>query len=74
MCIRDRASGRRTADREEDDDPAATGLDPEAAMIIDAATLDDLDAIMALEAEGFDHGHWSADAWRSELLLSLIHI
>ncbi|HQA30478.1 MAG TPA: GNAT family N-acetyltransferase [Propioniciclava tarda] len=37
-------------------------------MIIDAATLDDLDAIMALEAEGFDHGHWSADAWRSELL------
>jgi ribosomal protein S18 acetylase RimI-like enzyme len=31
------------------------------------ATLNDLPAIMALEAAGFERGRWSEDSWRSEL-------
>ncbi len=36
-------------------------------MIIAQATTDDLDAIVALESEGFDHACWSRDAWAAEL-------
>ncbi len=36
-------------------------------MIITRARLDDLDAIMALEAGGFEHGSWSYDSWSAEL-------
>lgn len=36
-------------------------------MIITRAHLDDLDAIMALEAAGFEHGSWSQDSWSAEL-------
>lgn len=36
-------------------------------MIIGQATTADLDAIGALEVEGFEHAIWSRDAWASEL-------
>lgn len=36
-------------------------------MIITRARLDDLDAIMTLEADGFDQGSWSRDSWTDEL-------
>lgn len=36
-------------------------------MIVAQAVSEDLDAIVALEAEGFDHASWSRDAWASEL-------
>lgn len=36
-------------------------------MIITRARLADLDAIMALEADGFDHSPWSRDSWLTEL-------
>jgi ribosomal-protein-alanine N-acetyltransferase len=36
-------------------------------VIVSRARVDDLDAIMALEATGFDHSGWSRDSWASEL-------
>lgn len=36
-------------------------------MIFTRATLADLSAIAGLEADGFDHAGWSADAWRAEI-------
>ncbi len=36
-------------------------------MIVYRARLDDLDAIMILEAAGFDHAGWSRDSWAGEL-------
>ncbi len=39
-------------------------------MIVFRAKVDDLDAIMALEASGFDHAGWSRDSWAGELTAS----
>ena len=39
-------------------------------MIVSRARLDDLDAIMDLEATGFDHAGWSRDSWAGELTAS----
>jgi ribosomal protein S18 acetylase RimI-like enzyme len=36
-------------------------------MIVSRAKLKDLDAIMALEATGFEHAGWSRDSWSGEL-------
>jgi ribosomal protein S18 acetylase RimI-like enzyme len=36
-------------------------------MIVTRARLDDLEGIVALEADGFDHGGWSRDSWAAEL-------
>lgn len=36
-------------------------------MIVHRARLKDLDAIMALEASGFDHAGWSRESWAGEL-------
>jgi len=36
-------------------------------VIIGRATLADLDAIAALEQEGFEASRWSADGWRAEI-------
>ncbi|MHB1009284.1 MAG: GNAT family N-acetyltransferase [Propionibacteriaceae bacterium] len=36
-------------------------------MIVFHAHEDDLDAIMALEESGFDHGRWSRESWGAEL-------
>jgi len=36
-------------------------------MIVSRARLDDLDAIMELEATGFEHAGWSRDSWSGEL-------
>jgi ribosomal-protein-alanine N-acetyltransferase len=36
-------------------------------MIVYRARPEDLDAIMALEAAGFDHAGWSRDSWSGEL-------
>lgn len=36
-------------------------------MIVSRARLSDLDAIMALEASGFEHAAWSRDSWAAEL-------
>jgi len=36
-------------------------------VIVSRAKVDDLDAIMALEASGFDHAGWSRDSWAGEL-------
>ena len=36
-------------------------------MIVSRAQVEDLDAIMALEASGFDHAGWSRDSWVGEL-------
>jgi ribosomal-protein-alanine N-acetyltransferase len=36
-------------------------------VIVSRAKIDDLDAIMALEATGFDHAGWSRDSWAGEL-------
>jgi ribosomal-protein-alanine N-acetyltransferase len=39
-------------------------------VIVSRARLDDLDAIMALEASGFEHAGWSRDSWAGELTAS----
>ncbi len=39
-------------------------------MIVSRARVDDLDAIMALEASGFEHAGWSRDSWAGELTAS----
>lgn len=36
-------------------------------MIVTRARLADLDPIVALEADGFDHDGWSRDSWADEL-------
>ena len=36
-------------------------------MIVSRTRLEDLDAIMALEESGFDHGRWSRESWQAEL-------
>jgi ribosomal-protein-alanine N-acetyltransferase len=36
-------------------------------MIVHRARFKDLDAIMALEASGFDHAGWSRESWAGEL-------
>lgn len=36
-------------------------------MIIARARRDDLDTIVSLEAEGFEHAGWSREAWAAEL-------
>jgi [ribosomal protein S18]-alanine N-acetyltransferase len=36
-------------------------------VIVSHAHADDLDAVMALEASGFDHGRWSRESWAAEL-------
>jgi [ribosomal protein S18]-alanine N-acetyltransferase len=39
-------------------------------MIVSRARFDDLDAIMTLEASGFEHAGWSRDSWATELTAS----
>ena len=39
-------------------------------MIVSRARLEDLDAIMDLEAAGFDHAGWSRESWAGELTAS----
>lgn len=43
-------------------------------MIIAMAGAADLDAIEALESEGFDIARWSRDAWASELVTADRHV
>lgn len=43
-------------------------------MIIAMADTADLDAIEALESDGFEHGRWSRDAWAGELAAADRHV
>lgn len=43
-------------------------------MIVTRALEADLDAIVALESDGFDHARWSRDSWHSELVADDRHV